>query len=213
VKNAIIFALVPFAAFVLLLSGGAATREHGEDGRYFSPLGNFSVPIPDGPGLRVQEQDTTDSGSVAFHDDLGNFKGIFYLNLSPETPKAENDPIQQRVILVSFLNDFAIPNLFKAAYPRASILHREHLDTGDFNAYFAVVEIPEGSTMADVKANKRYDTRRGLLIFVEGEFIYMLSSGENPSVPELGEPAKPLDKLVEHEKERLLSFRSTIVFK
>lgn len=212
-KNATAISLVSFATLSLFLAGCATTREYGADGRYSSPLNNFSLLIPDGPGMIFQEAGDAEGGAVTFHDDLGNFKGIFYLNLPPETPKAENDPIQQRVILVSFLNDFAMPNMFKAAYPRASILHREHLDTGDFNAYFAVVEIPEGSTMADVKANKRYDTRRGLLIFVEGEFIYMLSSGENPSVPELGEPAKPLDKLVEHEKERLLSFRSTIVFK
>ncbi len=116
-------------------------------------------------------------------------------------------------MLVGFLNNLAMPSMFQRSSPRASVLHREHLDAVDFNAYFAIVEIPQGSTMFDVTANQRYNTKRGLLIFVQGEFIFMLSSGENPSVSELGQPAKPLDKLVEYEKERLLSFRSTIVFK
>jgi hypothetical protein len=213
VKNATVITLVSFAALSLFLGGCATTRGQIADGRYLSPLSNFSVPIPDGLGLRVQEEGTTEGGGVAFHDDLGNLKSIFCLHLSPETLKAQNDPIKQRAILVSFLNDFAMPILFEPVSPRANVLHREHLDAGDFNAYFAIVEIPGGSTMFDVKANKRYDTKRGLLIFVKGEFMYMLSSGENPSVLELGQPAKPLDRLVEYEKESLLSFRSRIIFK
>ena len=66
--------------------------------------------------------------------------------------------------------------------------------------------------MFDVKVNRRYDTTRGLLIFVNDKFIYMLSSGENPNVFDLGKPSKPLDKLVEQEKMTLLSFSSQIDF-
>jgi hypothetical protein len=213
VKNATVITLVTFVAISLLLGSCATTSGQIADGRYFSPLSNFSVPIPDGLGLRVQEEGTTEGGGVAFHDDFGSLKSIFYLRLSPETLKTQNDPIQQRVILVSFLDDFAMPNLFKPVSPGANILHREHLNVGDYNAYFAIVEIPGGSTMFDVRSNKGFDTKRGLLIFVNGGFMYMLSSGENPSVLELGQPAKPLDKLVEYEKESLRSFRSRIIFK
>lgn len=212
-KKATVITWVSFAAILLFLGGCATTRGQISDGRYFSPLGNFSVPIPGGIGLRVQDEGATDGGGVAFHDDFGNLKSIFYLQLSPETLRTQNDPIKQRAILVSFLDDFAMPNLFKPVSPGANILHREHLSVGDYNAYFAIVEIPGGSTMFDVRANKGFDTKRGLLIFVKGGFMYMLSSGENPSVLELGQPAKPLDKLVEYEKESLLSFRSRIIFK
>lgn len=212
-KNATVITLASFVAISLFLGGCAMTSGQIADGRYFSPSNNFSVPIPDGLGLRVQEESTTEGGGVAFHDDLGNLKSIFYLRLSPETLKTQNDSIKQRAILVSFLDDFAMPNLFKPVSPGANILHREHLNVGDYNAYFAIVEIPGGSTMFDVGANKKLDTRRGLLIFVNGRFMYMLSSGENPSVLELGQPDKPLDKLVEYEKESLLSFRSRIIFK
>ena len=213
VKNAAATTLAFFAAILLFLSSCATTNDRITDGRYFSPLNNFSVPIPAGLGLRVQEEASTEGGGVAFHDDLGNFKSISYLRQPPEALKAQMDPIHQRAILVGFLNDFAMPNLFKPVSPDANILYREHINVGDDNAYFAIVEIPGGSTMFDVRANKRHDTKRGLLIFFKEKFIYMLSSGENPSVLELGQPPKPLDKLVEYEKESLLSFRSKITFK
>lgn len=174
-NNISAIARVSFAAILLFLGGCTTTRGQISDGRYISPLGNFTVPLPDGMGLRVQEKGEKDWGSVAFHDDFGSFKSIFYLHLSPESLKTQNDPIKQRAILVSFLNDFAMPSLFKPVSPSANILHREHVNVGDYNAYFAVVEIPDGSTMFDVRANKRYDTKRGLLIFVKGEFMYMLS--------------------------------------
>ncbi len=212
-KNSTAITLASIVAISIFIGGCAMTTGQIADGRYFSPLNNFSVPIPDGLGLRVQEEGATEDGGVAFHDDLGNLKSIFYLHISPETLNTQNDIIKQRAILVSFLDDFAMPNLFKSVSPGANILHREHINVEDYNAYFAIVEIPGGSTMFDVRANKEFDTKRGLLIFVNGEFMYMLSSGENPSVLELGQPAKPLDKLVEHEKESLLSFRTRIIFK
>ncbi|MDX8412110.1 MAG: hypothetical protein R8K46_09630 [Mariprofundaceae bacterium] len=180
---------------------------------YSSPLDNFSVPIPEGVGRRVQDENDKDGGSVSFHDDFGNLKSIFYIRLSPETLKIQNDPEKQRANLKSFLNDFAMSRLFMPISPNASILYQEPTHLGEDNAYFAIVDIPGGSTMFDVKAKKGYDTKRGLFIFVRGKFIYMLSSGENPKVFDLGGVPKSLDKLMEQEKGSLLSFSSEITFK
>jgi len=197
-----------------LLISGVCAAQLGQisEGTYISPLNNFTVPIPRGIGTRVQDEGGPNGGMVAFHDDFGNFKSIFYLRLSPEATQTQIDPEKQRANLQRFLSNFAMPNLFRRASPRANVLTEEHITVGESSAYFAIVDLPEGSTMYDAKANKRFDTWRGVLVFVNDAFIYMLSSGENPSVLELKKP-KTLEQLKESEKDTLVSFKSVIAFK
>lgn len=206
-RNTGIKQLLAAGALVLVLAGGVNAQT------YISPLGNFSVPVPKGIGQRVQPQNDNDGGIVAFHDDFGGYRSIFYLRLSPHSLELQKDPEAHRANLERFLNEFAMEWLFRPASPTASVLHSEHTRFGEESAYFAILSLPEGSTMFDVKANKRHNTKRGLMIFTRGQFIYMVGSGENPSVLELGNPEKPLDKLIESEREKLASFASTIVFK
>lgn len=212
-RSATVSKCVVFAVGLLISDVCAATRGRVSGGTYTSPLGNFTVPVPQGIGTRTQDQFDGYSGIVSFHDDFGSLKSIFYLRLGEAALKIQNDPEKQRANLKRFLSDYAIPELFRPASPRANVLHGEHIKAGDHNAYFAIVDLPEGSTMFDAKAKKRHDTKRGVLIFVRGAFIYMLSTGENPGVFDLTQPAKPLNKLLESEKKRLVSLRSTITFK
>jgi len=183
------------------------------EGRYLSPIDNFSVPVPKGIGQRLQDENDKNGGSVSFHDDFGSLRSIFYIRLSPATLKIQNDSEKQRANLKSFLGDYAMRWLIRPISPDASILHEGHLNMGNDNAYFALISIPSGSTLFDAKADKRHDTKRGVLIFVKNKFLYMLSSGENPSVFDLGKPAKSLDRLIKQEKKKLLSFKSEIIFK
>ncbi|MFC1536453.1 hypothetical protein ACFL48_01400 [Pseudomonadota bacterium] len=212
-SNSTAIKLCALVVSLLFLSGFTSTHEQRSDDRYISPLDNFSVPIPKGAGQRVQDKNDENGGMVSFHDDFGSLRSIFYIRLSPKTLKIQNDPEKQRANLKGFLNEYAMRWLIRPNSPDASILHQEHLKMDNHNAYFALISIPSGSTMFDAKANKRYDTKRGALIFVRGKFLYMLSSGENPSVFDLGDPSKPLDKLLEQEKRKLLSFRSEAIFK
>lgn len=194
-------------ALALVFTGAA----HAEV--YTSPLDNFSVPVPKGIGQRVQPQNDNDGGIVAFHDDFGGYRSIFYLRLSPRSIELQKDPDAHRANLEKFFNEYAMTWLFKPASPTASVLHSEHTRFGEESAYFAVVNLPEGSTMFDVKAKKRHNTKRGMMVFTRGRFIYMVGSGENPSVLELGNSEKPLEKLIETERVKLMSFASTISFK
>ncbi len=196
---------------VIVLALGLVSAAHAQ--MYTSPLDNFSVPVPKGIGQRVQPQNDNDGGIVAFHDDFGGYRSIFYLRLSPRSIELQKDPEAHRANLEKFFNEYAMTWLFKPASPTASVLHSEHTRFGEENAYFAIVNLPEGSTMFDVKAKKRHNTKRGMMVFARGQFIYMVGSGENPSVLELGSSEKPLDKLIEAERAKLISFASTIGFK
>ena len=84
---------------------------------------------------------------------------------------------------------------------------------GNEAAYFALVDLPEASTMFNARSNKRFDTRRGMLVFAFGAFIYMVGSGENPSVMQLGAPAVALDQLAQAERDKALAFAAGMVFK
>jgi len=180
---------------------------------YTSPLDNFSVPVPTGIGQRIQPQNDKDGGIVAFHDDFGGYRSIFYLRLSPRSIELQKNPEAHRANLERFFNEYAMTWLFKPASPAASVLHSEHTKFGQESAYFAIVNLPEGSTMFDVKVQKRHDTKRAMIVFASGRFIYMVGSGENPSVLELDNPEQPLEKLVEAERAKLTSFATTISFK
>lgn len=180
---------------------------------YTSPLGNFSVPIPKGVGQRVQPQNDNNGGIVAFHDDFGNYRSVFYLRLSPRSIALQKDPEAHRANLEKFFTEYAMRWLFKPASPGAEVLHSEHTEFGEYRAYFVIVDLPEGSTLFDAKLNKRLDTRRGMIVLARGHFIYMLGSGENPSALELNDPKQPIEKVVEAERVKLTSFASTISFK
>lgn len=180
---------------------------------YNSPLNNFSVPVPKGIGQRVQPQNDNDGGIVAFHDDFGVYRSIFYLRLSQRSIELQKNPEAHRANLEKFFNEYAMTWLFKPASPNVSVLHSEHTRIGEESAYFAIINLPEGSTMFDVKAKKRHNTKRGMIVFTRDRFIYMVGSGENPSVLELGNAESPLDKLIEAERAKLMLFASTISFK
>ena len=190
---------------------GAQAQSAGKS--FDSPLGNFSVPAPAGMGARTQHQGDKDGGIVAFHDDFGSYRSVFYLRLSPRSLELRADEQSHRRNLEEFFKIYAMERLFIPAAPGASQLHGEHLMFGKESAYFALVNLPLGSTMFNARANKRFDTRRGMLVFAFGNFIYMVGSGENPSVMQLGAPVPALEQLVQAERDKALAFAAGMVFK
>ena len=178
-----------------------------------SPLGNFSVPAPAGMGARAQHQGDKDGGIVAFHDDFGSYRSVFYLRLSPRSLELRADAQAHRRNLEDFFKIYAMERLFIPTTALAKQLHGEHLMFGNEAAYFALVDLPEASTMFNARSNKRFDTRRGMLVFAFGAFIYMVGSGENPSVMQLGAPAVALDQLAQAERDKALAFAAGMVFK
>lgn len=194
----------------VLASGGES-----EGRKYVSPLGNFSAEFPKmGPGVRIQDPHDKDSGWVSVHDDIGNLRSIMYLRLSGEEIKAALSSAEmRRPALEAFLTAYVMPEQIERASPKATVQHTELVNFGSDSALFVVVDIPEGSTMFDVRANRAYDTKRGLLILNKGNFMYMLSSGENPVAPSLVPQAMPLALMIETEKYKLKALLSRIEFK
>jgi hypothetical protein len=168
------------AAALLLLSlaltGCATTKGRISNDRYYSPLDNFDMPIPSWTGLRIQDEYDETGGSVSFHGDFGGLTSVYYLRLPPDKRAILIDPKSMDAAYSSTLHGYAMPQLFRKTSPRSSILHEEFLGEGVDRAYFAVVKLPEGSTLVDAKTGRRLDATRTLLIFGYGEFLYMVTT-------------------------------------
>ena len=167
---------------ILLLTGCAMPTI------YESPAGNFEVSLPElGAGMRWQEALNENGGSVSFHSDFGQIKSIVYMKLPLTAPETLGDPGKRAAAIRGFLHDFAMPVLFEPVSPETKILFERLVGPPDDSEYLAVVEIPEGSTLMDMRTGKRLDSTRALLIFPDGGYMYMLTQSatrdeiKNPS--------------------------------
>lgn len=148
------------------------------DGLYYSPLNDFTVPVPDWRGLRIQDRSDNDFAIVSFLDrsDLpAPLWSVASLRLTPDVEPIFNDPSKRDAAYRSFLADFAMPHLFRNVAAQTTIVHEEFLDETDGRFYFAVVNIPEAHTaLRDPKKGKQADSVSGLLIFHHKGFMYMV---------------------------------------
>ncbi|MBR8832837.1 MAG: hypothetical protein DSM106950_02035 [Stigonema ocellatum SAG 48.90 = DSM 106950] len=156
---------------------------------YESPLGNFVLPIPVDPehGGRVQSQE----GVVGFSDDFGTLLRINYYPIPPEQVE-DRSLVRQEEYLRSILLDKYVPQAIIANLPQATVEYTEYLADIMEGAYFALVNMPEGSTISKTGNNgtaNRLDAYRGLLAFANGDFLYIITNqrsffdGETPSTP------------------------------
>lgn len=160
----------------LLVVGCATTKGTISGGRYQSPLNNFTIALPTGMGLKIQDQNDNDGGRVSFHDDFGNLLAITYLRLPAHSEATFKESEKRDTAYSSFLKTYALPSLFSRASQVARLVSEEFLGEGENRLYFAVVSIPEGSVLLDLKQNKRFDSVRGLIIFDKHGFIYMVEN-------------------------------------
>ncbi|MEH2055983.1 MAG: hypothetical protein V7K97_07430 [Nostoc sp.] len=176
---------------------------------YQSPLNNFSVPIPVDPqqGGRIQSQE----GVVGFSDDIGTLLRIDYYPF-PLEQLEELESIGQEEYLQTILVDKYIPQAIFANVPEASVEYTEYLENTLRGAYYVLIDMPKGSTISKQENNGtaiRLDAYRGLLTFISGEFLYIVSSqhsfldGETPD--SVAEEAEDI-------KESILEFVETIEF-
>jgi hypothetical protein len=143
---------------------------------YESPLGNFTVPIPVSPdkGGKVQSQD----GLAGFSDDFGILLRIDYYHTPPEQV-GEMESLGQEQYFRSILLDKYIPQAIVANFPTATVEYTVYLTDELAGAFYALVNMPGGSTISKQENNghaKRFDAYRGILTFMEGDFIYIVSS-------------------------------------
>ncbi|MBK1988470.1 hypothetical protein A0J48_013125 [Sphaerospermopsis aphanizomenoides BCCUSP55] len=143
---------------------------------YQSPLGNFIVPIPVTPeqGGRVQSQE----GIVGFSDDVGTLLRIDYYPLPTEYLETIESQGQE-IYLHSILIEKYLPQAIFANVPGAEIKYTEYLQDTLKGYYYVLVDMPKGSTISKQENNGnaiRLDAYRGLLAFINGEFLYIVSS-------------------------------------
>ncbi|GAA0852912.1 hypothetical protein [Aliiglaciecola litoralis] len=161
---------------MVISCAGISIKGKVEDGHYYSPLNNFSVPLRKAMGLRIQDQNDADGGRVSFPDDWGYLEAITYVRI-PAADSAMFTATETRdQAYRTFISEYAMPVLFRSVSNEAEIIHEEFLGESSSRNYFAIVNIPNGSVTVDVKTNKRLDSVRGLLIFDKKGFIYMLES-------------------------------------
>ncbi len=143
---------------------------------YDSPLGNFTVPIPVDPhqGGKLQSQE----GSVSFSDDEGTFIRVDYYSL-PSKKMEEMEIIGQEEYLKSTLVNQYVPEEIVANLPEAQIEYSEYMIKTLAGSYFVLLYMPEGSRNYKTGNNgtaTKLDAYRGLIAFINGDFLYIVSS-------------------------------------
>ncbi|MEH2128014.1 hypothetical protein [Nostoc sp.] len=176
---------------------------------YQSPLGNFTVPIPVDPqqGGRIQSQE----GVVGFSDDIGTLLRIDYYPF-PLEQLEELESVGQEEYLQTILVDKYVPQAIFANVPDASVEYTEYLENTLRGAYYVLIDMPKGSTISKQENNGtaiRLDAYRGLLTFISGEFLYIVSS-QHSFIN--GETPDSVEEEAEDIKESILEFVETIEF-
>lgn len=176
---------------------------------YQSPLSNFAVPIPVDPqqGGRIQSQE----GVVGFSDDIGTLLRIDYYPF-PVEQLEELESVGQEEYLQTILVDKYVPQAIFANVPDASVEYTEYLADTLRGAYYVLIDMPKGSTISKQENNgtaMRLDAYRGLLTFISGEFLYIVSS-QHSFIN--GETPDSVEEEAEDIKESILEFVETIEF-
>ena len=161
------------------LAFGSSLKGKLKKNVYYSPANNFSVPVPSGlMGMRVNDDfDEPGIGLVSFHDDFGNQQGIHYM-VMPAGAQAKLQAQETRDAELSrWLKEFALPVWFLHPFPNSRVIHEASDSFEGMTVLLAKLEIPEGSSTVIFEQGKQrhMDSRRGLVIFTKGRFIYMLT--------------------------------------
>ncbi len=143
---------------------------------YESPSGNFTVPVPVDPhqGGKVQSQENT----VSFSDDLGTFLRIDYYSL-PAKQMEQMEVIGQEEYLRSTLVNKYVPEEIVANLPEAQVEYSEYMAKIFEGSYFVLLYMPGGSRISKTGNNgtaTKLDAYRGLIAFIDGDFLYIVSS-------------------------------------
>ena len=196
----------------LVVAGCATTKGTAGGGKYQSPLNNFTVALPNWTNLKIRDQNDGNSGSVSFHDDLGNLSAITYLRLPADAVTTFKDDEKRYAAYRDYFNNVAVPVFSGRAAKGMRTVREELLDDGKNKIYFALIDLPEGSALADPKKNQRFDAMKGLLIFDRNGFIYMVEN-EMSSVFGRVDPSSLTAKQLELLQEALKRLKDSMVFK
>ncbi|MEA5576601.1 hypothetical protein [Anabaena sp. UHCC 0451] len=176
---------------------------------YQSPLGNFIVPLPvtTEQGGKIQSQE----GIVGFSDDVGTLLRIDYYPLPTEYSETIESQGQE-TYLHSILIEKYLPQAIFANVQGAEIKYTEYLQDSLKGYYYVLVDMPKGSTISKQENNGnaiRLDAYRGILAFINGEFLYIVSSQRTFFNDDI--PGSILEE-AEDIKQNILEFVETMEF-
>ncbi len=196
----------------LVVAGCATTKGTVGGGKYQSPLNNFTVALPNWTNLKIRDQNDDNSGSVSFHDDLGNLSAITYSRLPADAATTFRDSEKRYAAYRDYFNNVAVPVFSSRAAKGMRTVREELLDDGKNKVYFALIDLPEGSALLDSKKNQRFDAMKGLLIFDRNGFMYMVEN-EMSSVFGRVDPSTLTAQQLEALQETLKRLKDSMVFK
>ena len=192
-------------------AGGVFLKGKVEEGRYHSPLDNFSMALPKFGDLKIQDRNTSDEGRVSFTGVFGDLWAVTYVRLPADAASIFRDPEKRDRAHRLFLTDYAMPVFIRNASPQSSLVEGQFIDMHGSRAYFAVVNIPGASAIFDPKKNQRLNSVRGLLSFEKNGFQYMLEKEMN-HVTNLISASSLTAKQIKNAQESLKRIEENMIF-
>lgn len=210
-----------FIFFALLFTipsyGSHKLQIHGRiaDGRYYSLGDMFSIALPSKLSTTEMEDfyAAPNVGGVAFFNNSGFLLKLEIDQVIPEiTHLASQHPDLKHEILDALFYEVLVPQL-KSLVPKMNLMHEHKLNfpNGD-EALFAVINLPETSTMVDWKTGKYLDSKRGFLLFFtknNTEIVNLSMQDTLTMIPSIEEAAKARlnDRLLNHLIQYQTTFR------
>ena len=207
-------------AIATILSGCQTVSANISDGRYVSPLGNFSLPVPSGIGMKMSEDYDEAGGYVSFHDDFGSLSAISYVLLPADAIDVVRDPTSKDQAYAGFLHEYLMPGVFAPMVPTANVVYEEHLGEDQDRVFLAVVDLPGGSHLTAITRDgaRSLDARRAILVFETHGTMYAVQKEIGGSLQQMGSdsgisPFSTDDDNLESVRTLLYRFMETIEFR
>ena len=148
-----------------------------QEGMHTHVSGLYQVPVPveEFMGGKMMEQPY----ALIFTNDFGSLYRIENIGLPPEE-QANLDEMGRDVYLEYFLNEMFMKQAVLVSIPTATVDHKEYLPDRFGGALYARLNLPGGSILAEQingSEAKRLDARRGTLIFLREQTLYIVGVG------------------------------------
>jgi len=214
-------------AFILiaLVASGCATSFSGrspttvqyrikgqvKNGIYYSPDKKFSCPLPEFVAAGTAVIDKSDvvqggiMGTVGFDGAEGDLYRIEWFEITPEQQAKLKETQMQRVLLEA-ARAYEL-NMFRSFSPKVTIEYEETTGEDVQAKKFFILYASEAANIGNNA--KRYDSTRGFLIFIKGNWVYALSIQDTASFNSQSETPEARNTKLKAELEK---FSKTINF-
>jgi len=151
------------------------------DGRYYHPSGSYSFEAPSHMyGQKMEEIQIDQTRSlVSFHDDFGNLLRFEVAKFPDEFAVSSLTLADQEKALETVFENSVLAAI-KQQIPTTKVLNKDVANIEGIGAtYFAVVYVPNGSTLIDCSTGQREDSRRGYLLSFCENYLFVISNQES----------------------------------